>query len=323
MNDTESCLPQEGMTGIARQGALRLRVCLLWQRCARLLKTAKPYLLLAPSLLGLLAFTYLPIGSMLLDSFMEKVHGMNQTRFVGLDNYAKLFADPIFRGAALNNLLFTLGSVIPSLALALFMALMLERSSRVNSFLRGLFFFPSLMPFVGAAGLCAFIFMPGIGLMDHYLAKIGLRGLNWIGDPDVALWSLTAISVWKNAGYYMLFYLAGLQSIPAEVKEASTMEGASSWQSLRHVILPMLAPTTAFVLVISLIYSLTQVDHVIVLTKGGPSNSTNLLLYYIYLAAVENFDYGRAAAASVVSVAALFAVSFSSLGVMERGMRHG
>ncbi len=323
MSDVKSCLDNDPGNIILTKRDTGQIVRSFGGEAGRLLRAWKPYLLLAPSLAGLFAFTYLPIGAVLADSLMQKVHGLDQTTFVGLGNYVRLFADPLFRGAVLNNVLFTLGTVLPSLALALFFALMLEKAGRVNSLLRGLFFFPSLMPFVGAAALCSFIFMPGIGLLDYYLAQIGLRGLNWIGDPDVALWSLTGLSVWKNAGYYMLFYLAGLQAIPTEVKEASMMEGASSWQSLRYVILPMLAPTTAFVLVISLIYSFTQVDHVLVLTKGGPSNSTNLLLYYIYLAAVENFDYGRAAAASVVTVAALFAVSFTSMRVLEKGMRRG
>lgn len=323
MSDAKGCLENDSSDVILSKRDVWPVASLLIKSSVSQLDSWKPYLLLLPSLLGLFAFTYLPIGTMLADSFMQKVHGLDQVHFVGLDNYARLFADPIFRGAVLNNTLFTLGTVFPSLVLSLFFALMLEKASRVNSLLRGLFFFPSLMPFVGAAALCSFIFMPGIGLLDYYLAKAGIRGINWIGDPDLALWSLTGLSVWKNAGYYMLFYLAGLQAIPAEVKEASLMEGASSWQNLRHVTLPMLAPTTAFVLVISLIFSFTQVDHVIVLTKGGPSNATNLLLYYIYLAAVENFDYGRAAAASVVSVAALFLVSFTSMRVMEKGMRHG
>ena len=146
-----------------------------------------------------------------------------------------------------------------------------------------------------------------------------MRGFNWLGDPDVALWSLIGITVWKNAGYYMLFYLAGLQTLPGEVLEAATIDGANGWQCLRYVIVPLLAPTTAFVLVIALINVLTQVDHVIVLTKGGPSNSTKLVLYYIFEQAHENFAAGKAAAASLLSVSFLLAMSVVSLKTMERG----
>jgi sn-glycerol 3-phosphate transport system permease protein len=176
-----------------------------------------------------------------------------------------------------------------------------------------------MIPLVAAASLFFFIFLPGVGLLDYYLAKLGVQGARWIGDPDVALWSLIAITVWKNAGYYMLFYLAGLQTLPGEVLEAATIDGASGWQRLRHIIVPLLAPTTAFVLVIALINVLTQVDHVIVLTKGGPANSTNLVLYYIFEQAHENFAYGKAAAASVLSVSFLLVLSIASLKTMERG----
>ena len=159
------------------------------------------------------------------------------------------------------------------------------------------------MPLVAAASLFFFIFLPRVGLLDYYLAKIGVQGPNWLGDPDVALWSLIGITIWKNAGYYMLFYIAGLQNLPGDMLEAAMIDGANAWQRLRFVILPVLAPTTAFVVVIALIQLLTNVDHVIVLTKGGPSNSTKLVLYYIFEQAHENFAAGKAAAASLLSVA--------------------
>jgi sn-glycerol 3-phosphate transport system permease protein len=286
---------------------------------ALLARRALPYLLLGPSLLLLAAFTYMPILRVLGESFFETSHATARSAFVGVGNYAALLTDRSFTQSVINNLVYAVGTVPISMALALLFALALQRSSRVNSVLRALLLFPSMIPLVAAASLFFFIFLPGVGLADYYLAKVGLRGLNWLGDPDVALWSLIAISVWKNAGYYMLFYLAGLQTLPGEVLEAATIDGANGWQRLRHVIVPLLGPTNAFVLVIALINVLTQVDHVIVLTKGGPSNSTKLVLYYIFEQAHENFAYGKAAAASVVSVAVLLAMSVISLRTMERG----
>ena len=285
----------------------------------RLRRRALPYLLLAPSLLLLAAFTYLPIVRVAWDSLHDKPHGTPTTLFVGLGNYAALFADKAFRQSVVNNLVYAAGTVPPSMALALLFALAVQRATRFNAVMRALLLFPSMVPLVAAASLFFFIFLPGVGLFDYYLAKVGVRGANWLGDPDVALWSLIGITVWKNAGYYMLFYLAGLQTLPGDVLEAATIDGASAWQRLRHVILPLLAPTTAFVLVIALINVLTQVDHVIVLTKGGPSNSTKLVLYYIYEQAHENFAAGKAAAASLLSVSFLLALSVVSLKTMERG----
>jgi sn-glycerol 3-phosphate transport system permease protein len=285
----------------------------------RLRRRSLPWLLLAPSLVLLAAFTYAPILRVAWDSLNDTAHATGKTTFVGLGNYIALFSDKAFGQSVVNNLIYAAGTVPISMALALLFALAVQRSSRFNSVVRALLLFPSMIPLVAAASLFFFIFLPGIGLFDYYLAKIGLRGPNWLGDPDVALWSLIGITVWKNAGYYMLFYLAGLQTLPGEVLEAATIDGCNAWQRLRYVIVPLLAPTTAFVLVIALINVLTQVDHVIVLTKGGPSNSTKLVLYYIFEQAHENFAAGKAAAASLLSVSFLLALSVLSLKTMERG----
>lgn len=282
-------------------------------------RRAWPYLLLAPSLLLLAAFTYLPIARVAWDSLHDRTHGTATTTFVGLGNYAGLFTDKAFTQSVVNNLVYAAGTVPASMALALLFALAVQRATRFNAVMRAVLLFPSMVPLVAAASLFFFILLPGVGLFDYYLAKLGLRGVNWLGDPDIALWSLIGITIWKNAGYYMLFYLAGLQTLPGEVLEAATIDGANGWQRLRYVILPLLAPTTAFVLVIALINVLTQVDHVIVLTKGGPSNSTKLVLYYIFEQAHENFAAGKAAAASLLSVAFLLALSVFSLKTMERG----
>ena len=285
----------------------------------RLQRRLLPWLLLAPSLLLLAGFTYLPIARVAWDSLHDKPHGTATTLFVGLGNYAALFADKAFTQSVVNNLIYAAGTVPLSMVLALLFALAVQRATRFNAIMRAILLFPSMVPLVAAASLFFFIFLPGVGLFDHYLAKLGVRGANWLGDPDVALWSLIGITVWKNAGYYMLFYLAGLTTLPGEVLEAATIDGCNAWQRLRYVIVPLLAPTTAFVLVIALINVLTQVDHVIVLTKGGPSNSTKLVLYYIYEQAHENFAYGKAAAASLLSVSFLLALSVFSLKTMERG----
>jgi sn-glycerol 3-phosphate transport system permease protein len=177
-----------------------------------------------------------------------------------------------------------------------------------------------LIPLVAAASVFLFVFLPGVGLLDYYLARLGVQGANWIGDPDIALYSIMGLTVWKNAGYYMLFFLAGLQAIPPEAYEITYLDGASPWQRLRYVTLPYLRPTLAFILVIGLLGVITQVDHIFVLTKGGPSDSTNLLLFYIYQQAVERYDPGKAAAATVVMLALLLALTAASLRRMERNL---
>lgn len=276
------------------------------------------FLLLLPSLCVLALFTYGPLVEVVSDSLMKRIGTSARTRFAGLDNYMSTLGDPAFRNALLNNLVFAVATLVPTMVLALGFALALARSSRVNAVFRAMIFFPVLVPLVAAAALFLFIFLPGVGLLDHYLAYLAVQPPNWIGDPDVALFSIAAVTIWKNAGYYMLFFLAGLQSVPADAYEAAYLDGASPWQRLRYVTLPYLKPTIAFVAVIALLNIVTQVDHVFVLTKGGPSESTNLLLFYIYQQAVENYDVGRASAATVISLVILFAITFGSLRTLER-----
>jgi sn-glycerol 3-phosphate transport system permease protein len=279
-----------------------------------------PYLLLAPSAVFLIGFTYWPVLRVLAGSFTVKGFGVGA--HPGLANYTRLFGDPHFLQAVVNNLIYAAGTIVPSLTLALALAVALRESSRVAIVLRTIIALPLLIPLVAAASLFIFIFLPGAGLLDHYLAAVGLGETNWLGDPSLALGSIIAITVWKNTGYYMLFFLAGLAGIPEELLDAAKIDGAGPVQRFFRVTLPLLGPTLAFVLIIALLNVLTQVDHVIVMTQGGPSDQTSLVLYYIYQQAHQNYDVGLASAATVVSVAFLFALSMISLRSLERGIHY-
>lgn len=285
-------------------------------------RKALPYLLLSPALVFLTAFTYWPFLQAILSSFSTKRRSNDIGEFAGFDNYLRIFNDTEFTTAALNNIIYALGTTAPSIILALFLALSLRNSSKLNSLLRSIFFFPTLVPLVAASAVFIFVFMPDIGLLDYYLSKLGAPSINWLGSPDTALASLIGLTIWKNAGYYMLFFLAGLQGISQDAEDAALLEGASRWQVLRYVILPLLGPTIAFVVIIALIASISQVDHVIVMTQGAPNNSTSLLLHYIYQQAHENYDLGKATAATVVSLAALLSISFFSMRAMEKGVHY-
>jgi sn-glycerol 3-phosphate transport system permease protein len=276
--------------------------------------------LLAPSAVFLLGFTYWPVLRVTLTSLSEQ--GFGGAAHWGFGNYRRLFADPHFAQAVVNNLLYAAGTIGPGLLLALGFALGLGQTRRLTGLLRTMIALPMLVPLVAAAALFSFIFLPGAGLLDYYLARFGFDQTNWLGDPSLALGSIIAITVWKNAGYYMLFFLAGLAGIPHDLLDAARIDGAGAWQRFRHVTLPLLRPTIAFVAVIALLNAITQVDHVIVMTQGGPSDSTALLLFYIYQQAHQNYDMGLASAATVVSVAALFALSAVSLRRLERGIHY-
>jgi sn-glycerol 3-phosphate transport system permease protein len=291
---------------------------------ARRRARARPALLaaalLAPSAFFLLLFTYWPVLQVLLSSLTVRSFG--GAARPGIGNYARLFADPHFMTAVTNNVLYAAGTIIPSLTLALAFALGLRESTRFSTILRTLIVLPLLIPLVAAASLFIFIFLPGAGLLDYYLAKLGVGQTNWLGDPSLALGSIIAITVWKNTGYYMLFFLAGLSGIPQDFIDAAKIDGAGAWQRFLRITLPLLMPTLGFVLVIAILNVLTQVDHVIVMTQGGPDDSTALVLFYIYEQAHQNYDIGLASAATVVSVAFLFALSLLSLRTLERGTHY-
>jgi sn-glycerol 3-phosphate transport system permease protein len=277
--------------------------------------------LLAPSVVFLLAFTYWPIVWVIAESLV--VGRFADHHAVGFGNYQRLFADPHFARAAWNNLAYAAGTIVPSLVLSLLFALALREATRLNAILRMLIVMPLLIPLVAAAALFTFILLPGEGLLDFYLARFGLGMVNWLGDPDLALGSMMAITVWKNTGYYMLFFLAGLAGVPQDLLDAATIDGAGALRRFRAITLPLLGATFGFVVPIALLLNaLTQIDHVVTVMQGGPSDSTNLLLYYIYQQAAQNYDTGLASAATVISVAALLALSLISFRALERGIHY-
>jgi sn-glycerol 3-phosphate transport system permease protein len=278
------------------------------------------WLLLAPSLCFLGLFTYWPVIQVLHGSLV--VQGFHGAASYGFDNYARLFADAHFRTAVVNTLIYAAGTILPGIALALLFAVALRETTWLMGLLRTLVALPMLIPLVAAAALFAFIFLPTAGLLDYDLAWLGLAEVNWLGDPSLALGSVIAITVWKNCGYYMLFFLAGLAGIPQDLLDAARIDGAGPAQRFFRITLPLLGPTLLFVGVIATLNALTQIDHVIVLTQGGPSDATSMLLFYIYLQAHQNFDLGLASAATVVSVAFLFALSAVSIRKLERGIHY-
>jgi len=294
------------------------RLHILTRFTTRLKASLPAYLLLLPSLVFLALFTYGAMGRVLIDALYQRATPKAPLRFVGLDNITAVLADSAFTGAVVNNLIYAVGTAIPSIGLALLFALALARTNVVTSALRAALFLPVLIPMVAASALFLFIFLPNVGLLDHYVGRLLPVLPNWLGDPDIALYAIMIITIWKNSGYYMLFFLAGLQSVPEDVMEAAYLDGAGPYHRLRYIILPELKPTFLFVIVIATLNAVTQVDHVFVLTQGGPSNSTNLVLFYIYQQAVEHFDVGRASAATLLTLAALMALTALSFRTMAK-----
>ena len=279
-------------------------------------------LMLLPATVLLWVFTYQPILATIVNSFYSTPRGRRPSRFVGLDNYTTMVADPVFWKALTNNLLYA-GVTIPlSIVLALAMALLVQGSLRGTTLTRMAFFTPTVLPMVAVANIWLFFYAPDYGLIDQFLSLFGLGGNNWLGNRDTALWALIAITVWKEAGFFMIFYLAGLQQISPTLLEAADLEGASYWQRLRRVVIPLLMPTTLFIAINAVIGAFRLVDHVVAMTKGGPDNATMLLLYYLYQVGFSFWDTNYAAAITVVLLAFLAAIALFQFGYADKRVHY-
>jgi sn-glycerol 3-phosphate transport system permease protein len=276
------------------------------------------WLLLSPALVMLTAFAFYPSVATLWTSLFSRGTRFRPTEFVGLENYERLFSDPTFWVVAKNNLLYA-GVTIPiSIALALMMALWANSKIPARSFVRTAYFTPTVLPMIAAANLWLFFYTPGFGVLDQIGALFGADSVNWLGQPETALWAICAVTIWKEAGFFMIFYLAALQTIPPDLEEAAEIEGASRWTYTRRVVLPLLMPTTLFILVNAMINSVKLIDHLFILTKGGPSDASKLILYYIWESAFAFFDAPAAAAMTVLVLAVLGGLAAFQFFVIDR-----
>lgn len=267
--------------------------------------------LVLPSLAVIFGFTLYPIIVSVVSSFLGR-------EGVGFAQYDRLINDAIFWKVFGNNILFALVTVPVSIGIALGMALWVNGRIRGRGFLRLSYFSPTILPMIAAASIWLFFYTPGYGPVDTVLGWFGGGEHNWLGDPSTALASVMVVTVWKEAGLFMVFYLAGLQNMSAELQEASSLEGASRWYHFRRVTFPLLMPTTLFVLVVSVANSFKQVDHIFIMTGGGPDNSSSLLLYYIYKVAFTFYDEHYAAVLTVVLVGTLLLFAFLQFRFLEK-----
>jgi sn-glycerol 3-phosphate transport system permease protein len=285
-------------------------------------ETINAWLLLTPALILLIAFTHWPAIATLLDSLHATPRGARPPAFVGWDNYAGLAADPVFWRALRNNAIYAVATVPAAVVLALLMALAVNSAIPGRGLLRMAYFLPTMLPMIAVANIWLFFYTPDYGLFDSILGVFGGGRHNWLGDPSTALPAMILVAVWKEAGFFMIFYLAALQTLPPDLREAASLEGASRLHYFRRVVLPLLMPTTLFVLVNAVINAFRLIDHVVVMTRGGPDNATTLLLYYIYQAGFQFWDTGAAAAGTIVLLAILGAVAAVQFGAFGRHVHY-
>jgi sn-glycerol 3-phosphate transport system permease protein len=276
------------------------------------------WLLLLPAMVLLVAFTHYPAVATTWHSFFSTPKGSRPAVFIGLENYQLMADDPVFWQSLVNNLYFALGTIPISIALAIVMALWVNRRIAGRGFLRLAYFTPTVLPMIAVANIWLFFYTPQYGLLDQLTNLAGLGGRNWLGNPDTVLTAMIVVAIWKEAGFFMIFYLAALQQISPTLAEAASLEGASRWQYFWRVLFPLLMPTTLFVLINALINSFRLVDHVIVMTRGGPNNASSLLLYYIYQVGFSFWDSAYAAAITVVLLLILGLTAFVKFRFLDR-----
>jgi sn-glycerol 3-phosphate transport system permease protein len=276
------------------------------------------WLLLLPAATLLALFTHYPAAANLWHSFYSTPRGSRPPSFIGLDNYQQLIDDPIFWQALSNNLWYALGTIPLSIALALLMAVWVNERLPGRGFLRLAYFTPTVLPMIAVANIWLFFYTPGYGLLEQVSGYLGLASHNWLGNRSTALPALMLVTIWKEAGFFMIFYLAALQSMSPHLAEAAAIEGASRGYFFRRITFPLLMPTTLFVLVNAVINAFRLVDHIVVMTRGGPDNATALLLYYIFEIGFRFWDSSYAAALTMVLLTLLASVAIFQFVFLER-----
>lgn len=274
-------------------------------------ETRIAWLFLAPSFVGFLVFVFGAVVFSLLLSFLDW-DMLTTPKFVGLSNYIKLFTkDATFLLVLKNTVVFVLGTVPSRVIMGLLLALALVKKIPLRSFFRATIFFPVIVPTVAAAMVWRWIFNADFGLLNDLLYRLGVSNLpQWLADPKWAMVAIIILSVWKDVGFSAVLFMAGLQGIPEVLYEAAKIDGASQFQTFWKITLPLLSPTTFFVIVINVISSFQVFDQAYVLTGGGPGNATNTLVYYIYNNAFQWFKMGYASAIAWVLFAIIFLATF-------------
>ncbi len=253
---------------------------------------------LIPAILWYLIFSGIPIIYSFYLSFY-KWDFLNSARFVGLQNYVDVLTnDPLFYQALGNTFNFTIGNVLFGGVLAFFFALLINRLRKSAPVFRTIFFLPVVSSMAAVAVLWRWLFQPKFGLINNILDLFGIGNIMWLQSPDTAMISVIIVSIWKGLGFTIVIFLAGLQGIPDSLYEAAAIDGANSWQKIRHITVPLLRPTIVFILITGVIGSLQAFTQMYVLTKGGPINSTLTIVYHLYIRAFEFFRMGSASAMS-------------------------
>lgn len=286
---------------------------------SQLRRDALGWTFMLPSLLFLGCFTMLPIGKSIINSFQKINLGKKTFKWVGLTNYQKVFNDPVFHKVLQNTFLFSLIVIPLSMLLGFIVASLVKRNFKGVGFARALIYYPNIAPTIGFATVWTFLLTPDVGFISQVSKWMGIPAIDYLNNPNYAIYTIMLVYLWREVGFVMIFYTSGLQNISPEYYEAATLDGASAWMVLRKITLPLVKPTTVFVLTCTMANSFKMVDLIVTMTtKGGPNNATNVLMYHIYQTAFSYWDIGKASVMTVIMLLFMLLVSGVQFVTMDR-----
>lgn len=275
-------------------------------------------LFLSVFMIPLAVFWIIPLFSALAISFTDWDYISPTMNFVGIDNYSWILSDPDFIDALVNTFVFGLGTIVTTLILGLFFALIFQERFWGGKAHQFIIFSPWITPTVAVALVWSWIYDPDSGFANFLLSKIGLQPLQWLHSGKTAMLGIIVFTVWKTVGYTMLFYLGALERVPASPYEAAALDGANWFQRFLRITLPMISPTTYFLFIINLISSIQVYDQIQIMTQGGPGGSTTTLLYLYYQKAFQNFQMGEANAVAIMILVIILMLSTLSSTLSKR-----
>lgn len=274
------------------------------------------WLYLAPAVILLSLFVFYPTVRLIWDSFFQW-DGMGTRTFVGLHNYRQLISDEEFWQAIKNSFVFIVGSVPTGMAISLVMALLIQKHLIGRDIFRTIFFIPGVTSLVAAGLVFVWLLNYDFGVLNLMLSKFGLAKIPWLVDDKFAMLSVVLMTLWKDAGYNMILFLAGLNNISESYYEAARIDGAGNWQIFWKITWPLLMPTTFFILVVRIIFSFRTFEQIYAMTKGGPVGSTTVFIYYIYEKAFKYFEMGYASSAAIVLLLIVLVLTYLQFKVIK------
>ncbi len=281
------------------------------------------YLFILPTYIGFVIFILYPLIESVRISFLE-FSILRDSTYIGLENYARMLGDSRLRIVYMNTIIFTLFAVFFNAGVGLLLAVLLNRRlpTLMRNLYRSVFFFPVLVAHTYIAVIWRFLYQQDTGVINYYLSFLGIEAIPWLSNVHWAMAAIIIMDVWKNTGFAMLVFLAGLQSIPNEYYEAAQLDGANERQLFFRITIPLLSPTIFFILVIFMIGALQVFDTIIVLTAGGPGDATRSVVLYIWELAFRNFDMGYAAAVSMTLFAIILVLTALQFVISRRWVHY-